>query len=47
MGFALPTAGESDASVRVGVERVLYAPLRSALLTAGARDVSMRVGVTK
>jgi hypothetical protein len=46
MGFALPTAGASDASMQVGVERVHKVQLLIALLTAGVSDVGLQVGVT-
>jgi hypothetical protein len=47
MGFARLTVAESDASMQVGVERVLKAQLRIALPTAGVSDVSMKVGVER
>jgi hypothetical protein len=46
MGFALPTAAESDVSMQVDVERVPKVHLRFAVLTEGASDVSMQVVAT-
>jgi hypothetical protein len=40
-------AGVVDASMQVGVERVLQAQVLIALLTAGASDAIMQVGVER
>jgi hypothetical protein len=47
MVFVRLTVGESDASMQVGVERVLKGQLRIALPMAGASDASMQVGVER